>query len=42
MMTGTLRGYKFPNEYELKPLKIDLRTGWITLKLKRKIEKKLR
>ena len=34
MMTGTLRRYKYPFDYELTPTEIDLGTNWVTLKLK--------
>jgi len=34
MMTGMLRRHKYPIEYELNPLEIDVGTNWITLKLK--------
>jgi hypothetical protein len=34
MITGTLRRYKFPFDYELSPSEIDLGTNWVTLKLK--------
>ena len=34
MITGMLRRYKYPIEYELKPSKIDVGANWVTLKLK--------
>jgi len=33
MITGMLRRYKSPIEYELNPSEIDLGTNWVTLKL---------
>ena len=38
MITGMLRRYKYPNDYELKPSKIDTGANWVTLKLKRRID----
>jgi len=34
MMTGIVRRYKYPIEYELNPSEIDVGTSWVTLKLK--------
>ena len=34
MMTGTLRRYKYPFDYELTPAEIDVGINWVTLKLK--------
>ena len=34
MIPGTFRRYKFPIEYELNPLEVDVGTSWVTLKLK--------
>ncbi len=34
MVTGMLRRYKYPIEYELNPSEIDVGTNWLTLKLK--------
>src|SRR4030042_2017388 len=34
MITGTLRRYKFPFDYELSPLEIEVGTNWVTLNLK--------
>jgi len=39
MIRGMFRRYKFPSEYELKPSKIDVGLDWVTLKLKRRIER---
>ena len=33
-MTGTLRKYKYPFDYELNPSEIDVGTNWVALKLK--------
>jgi hypothetical protein len=34
MMTGMLRRYKYPLDYELNPSEIDVGNNWVTLKLK--------
>ena len=34
MMTGIVRRYKYPIEYELNPSEIDVGTNWVTLRLK--------
>ena len=38
MITGMLRKYKYPIEYELKPSKIDVGANWVTLNLKSRID----
>ena len=34
MITGIVRRYKYPIEYELNPSQVDVGTSWVTLKLK--------